>query len=79
MPSVSEPSDLSARDVLARYPTLRDDHLRYLEKWGLVRPAGKSGVAARSYGFADLAVIRQTASALAEGRPFRAVVRQLEA
>ena len=78
MPSVSDPSDLSARDVLARYPALRDDHLRYLEKWGLVRPAGKSGVA-RSYDFADLAVIRQTASALSEGRPFRAVVRQLEA
>jgi tetratricopeptide (TPR) repeat protein len=78
MRSVSEPSDLSARDVLARYPTLRDDHLRYLEKWGLVRPAGKPG-AARSYGFADLAVIRQTAAALAEGRPFRVVVRQLEA
>jgi tetratricopeptide (TPR) repeat protein len=78
MPSVSEQSDLSARDVLARYPTLRDDHLRYLEKWGLVRPAGKSGTA-RTYGFADLAVIRQTAAALADGRPFRAVVRQLEA
>jgi tetratricopeptide (TPR) repeat protein len=78
MPPVSEAGDLSARDVLARYPTLRDDHLRYLEKWGLVRPVGKSG-AARAYGFADLAVIRQTASALAEGRPFRAVVRQLEA
>src|SRR4029078_324771 len=40
MPSVSDPSDLSARDVLARYPTLRDDHLRYLEKWGRVRPGG---------------------------------------
>jgi tetratricopeptide (TPR) repeat protein len=78
MPSVSEPSDLSARDVLARYPTLRDDHLRYLEKWGLVRPGGKPG-AARFFGFADLAIIRQTASALADGRPFRAVVRQLEA
>src|SRR5436190_4535573 len=74
MRAVSDPSDLSARDVLARYPTLRDDHLRYLEKWGLVR----SG-ATRTYGFADLAVIRQTAAALAEGRPFRAVVRQLEA
>jgi tetratricopeptide (TPR) repeat protein len=78
MRSVSDPSDLSARDVLARYPTLRDDHLRYLEKWGLVRPAGKAG-AARTYGFADLAVIRQTAAALGDGRPFRAVVRQLEA
>ena len=39
MPEVSEPNDLSARDVLARYPALRDDHLRYLEQWGLVRPA----------------------------------------
>jgi tetratricopeptide (TPR) repeat protein len=75
---VSESSDLSARDVIARYPGLRDDHLRYLEKWGLVRPSVRTG-AGRSYGFADLAVIRQTASALEEGRPFRAVVRQLEA
>jgi DNA-binding transcriptional MerR regulator len=75
---VSESSDLSARDVIARYPGLRDDHLRYLEKWGLVRPSVRAG-AGRSYGFADLAVIRQTATALEEGRPFRAVVRQLEA
>ena len=28
----------SARDLRGMYPTLRDDHLRYLEKWGLVRP-----------------------------------------
>lgn len=75
---MSESNDLSARDVIARYPGLRDDHLRYLEKWGLVRPAVRAG-AGRSYGFADLAVIRQTATALEEGRPFRAVVRQLEA
>jgi DNA-binding transcriptional MerR regulator len=77
MPAVSEPSDLNARDILARYPGLRDDHLRYLEKWGLVCPT--RGGASRTYGFADLAVIRQTAAALAEGRSFRTVVRQLEA
>ncbi len=74
---VSDAADLSARDIIARYPGLRDDHLRYLEKWGLVRPI--RGAAGRSYGFADLAVIRQTAAALADGRSFRAVVRQLEA
>jgi tetratricopeptide (TPR) repeat protein len=74
---VSEPADFSARDIIARYPALRDDHLRYLEKWGLVRPV--RGAAGRTYGFADLAVVRQTATALSEGRPFRAVVRQLEA
>jgi tetratricopeptide (TPR) repeat protein len=75
---VSEPNDLSVREVLARYPALRDDHLRYLEQWGLVRPAKRKG-SPRAYSFADLAVIRQTAAGLADGRSFRAVVRQLEA
>lgn len=77
MLAVAEPTELSARDVLARYPALREDHLRYLEKWGLVRAAVRGG--RRTYGFRDLAVIRQTATALAEGRPFRAVVRAMEA
>ena len=75
---MTESSDLSAREVIARYHGLRDDHLRYLEKWGLVRPTVRAG-AGRSYGFADLTVIRQAAAALEEGRPFRAIVRQLEA
>lgn len=74
---MSEAADLSWREIAGRYPALRDDHLRYLEKWGLVRPS--RGPGGRTYGFADLAVIRQTAAALADGRPFRAVVRQLEA
>ena len=78
MREVSEPNDLSARDVLARYPALRDDHLRYLEQWSLVRPAKRKG-SPRAYSFADLAVIRQTAAELADGRSFRAVVRQLVA
>jgi tetratricopeptide (TPR) repeat protein len=77
MPSVSDTRDLSTREVLARYPALREDHLRYLEKWGLVRPS--RGAGGRSYGFGDLAIIRQAAGALAAGRPLRAVVRQLEA
>src|SRR5690606_36856549 len=75
--SVREPGELTARDVLARYPTLRDDHLRYLEKWGLVRPVRTGST--RAYGFSDLAVIRQAASALAAGLTFRAVVRQIAA
>jgi tetratricopeptide (TPR) repeat protein len=77
MPWVSDTRDLTARDVLARYPALREDHLRYLEKWGLVQPVRTA--AGRSYGFADLAVVRQTAAALAAGRPLRAIVRQLDA
>jgi tetratricopeptide (TPR) repeat protein len=77
MPVVSDAREITTRDVLARYPPLREDQLRYLEKWGLVQPARRSS--GRSYGFGDLAVIRQTATALAAGLPFRAVVRQLEA
>jgi tetratricopeptide (TPR) repeat protein len=77
MPKVPDSRDLVTRDVLARYPALREDHLRYLEKWGLVRPSRSS--AGRAYSFADLGVIRQTAAALEAGRPFRSVVRQLEA
>ena len=74
---VSDAREVTTRDVLARYPALREDQLRYLEKWGLVQPT--RGASGRAYGFADLAVIRQTATAIAAGRPFRAIVRQLEA
>lgn len=77
MPLVSDAREITTRDVLARYPPLREDQLRYLEKWGLVQPARSA--AGRSYGFGDLAVIRQTATALAGGVSLRVVVRQLVA
>jgi tetratricopeptide (TPR) repeat protein len=51
----------AARDLRGMYPHLRDDHLRYLERWGLVRP-----VAGR-YSFADLTVIRQAAAEIERG------------
>ena len=53
------------RDILAMYPSLRLDHLRYLEKCGLVKPliAGNE----RFYGFADLTVLRQIAGELQQG------------
>ena len=66
----------TARDVLARYPNLTDDHLRYLRKWGLLRAAGSRGLPS-GYGFGDLALIRQVSSALHDGRSFRGVVREL--
>ena len=61
----------SARDLRGMYGGLREEHLRYLEKWGLVRPA------AGRYSFADLTVIRQTASELERGTPLKAVLRLL--
>lgn len=62
----------TARDIRAMYPNIRDEHLRFFEKWGLVRP-----VAGRFYGFSDLHLIRQAAAALDSGTPLNAVVRAL--
>jgi tetratricopeptide (TPR) repeat protein len=66
----------SNRDIIAMYPSLRLDHLRYLEKCGLVQPL--HGIGDRLYGFADLTVLRQIAGELQQGSPFRAVVRTLQ-
>ncbi|MGE0592489.1 MAG: tetratricopeptide repeat protein [Vicinamibacterales bacterium] len=63
-------------DLLERYGHLRPDQLRYLEKWGLVRPAHRAH-GHTFYAFADVAVIRQADAELAAGTPFRAVVRNL--
>jgi tetratricopeptide (TPR) repeat protein len=66
----------TTRDLIARYPNLTEDHLRYLRKWGLLRAAGTVG-SPPGYAFTDLALIRQVSSALHEGRSFRGVVRDL--
>jgi tetratricopeptide (TPR) repeat protein len=63
----------SARDLRGMYAGLRDEHLRYLDKWGLVRPT------AGRYSFADLTVIRQAAAELERGTPLQAVLRLLSA
>jgi len=49
------------RDVLGMYAGLREDHLRYLEKWGLIRPVLKNN-SNTYYAFPDLLVIRQVSS-----------------
>ncbi len=67
----------SHRDILVMYPSLRLDHLRYLEKCGLVKPPTDANE--RLYGFADLTALRQIAGQLQQGTPFRAVVRTLQA
>ena len=67
---------VSRRQLLERYKHLREDHLRYLQKWGLIRPAQRAHGEA-FYTFADLAVIRQADAELAEGASFRAVLRSL--
>jgi tetratricopeptide (TPR) repeat protein len=59
------------------YPGLRQDHLRYLQKWGLIRPVMRTRTETY-YPFSDLLLIRQVASDL-ETVPFRAIVRSLQA
>ena len=69
---------LTVRDVLAKYPLLREDHLRYLRKWKLIRPSPRAGAEA-GFSFADLGVVRQVQAELERGTPFRAVLRALQA
>ena len=70
--------EVSRRQVLERYKHVRDDHLRYMQKWGIVRPMNRAP-GEPFYTFADLAVIREADLQLAEGVSFRAVLRHLVA
>lgn len=63
----------SSRDLLGMYPGLREDHLRYLAKWGLIRP-----IAGR-YSFNDLHVIKAAAADLQRGVGLHAILRALVA
>ena len=79
---VPSPSELrqqwyALHHILAMYPHLREDHLRYLQKWHLIRPALRTN-AETYFSFPDLAVIRQANAELERGTPFRAVLRALQ-
>jgi tetratricopeptide (TPR) repeat protein len=64
------------RDVLARYRALREDHVRYFVKCGIIRPVLRTN-ADTFFTFADLGVIKQANEALTQGIAFRSVVRSL--
>jgi tetratricopeptide (TPR) repeat protein len=64
------------RDVLARYRALREDHLRYLVKCGVLRPVLRTN-ADTFFAFPDLATIKQANEGLVQGSSFRSVVRGL--
>jgi tetratricopeptide (TPR) repeat protein len=63
-------------DVLDRYRHVREDHLRYMQKWGLIRPAVRTH-GETYYAFPDLPVIKQADAELSEGVSFRAVLKNL--
>jgi tetratricopeptide (TPR) repeat protein len=64
------------RDLLARYRELREDHLRYLVKCGLIRPVLRTN-ADTYFAFPDLAAIKQANDEISSGASFRSIVRAL--
>jgi len=64
------------RDVLARYRALREDHLRYLVKCGVLRPVLRTN-ADTFFAFPDLSVIKQANDGLSQGITFHSVARAL--
>ncbi len=68
----------SQRQIRNRYPAVREDHLRYLEKWSLVHPVARTDTD-RYYGFQDLGIIRQVSEGIESGASFRVVLRALVA
>ncbi len=61
----------SAKDLRGMYVGLTDEHLRYLEKWGLVRP-----VVGR-FSFSDLHVVRRAVAELEQGVALPGLLRAL--
>ena len=65
----------TARDIRSLYPSITDNHLRYLEKWGLVRTGEPRGQ--RLYTFRDLLIVKRAAAELETGMPLRVILRML--
>ncbi len=80
LPSVSalRSQFYALHDILTMYPHLREDRVRYLQKWGIVRPVLKTH-AGTFFSFADVAVLRHIGAEIARGVPFRSVVRAVSA
>jgi tetratricopeptide (TPR) repeat protein len=63
----------TAKDLRGMYPALKDEHLRYLQKWGVVRPLiGR-------YSFADVHLVRTAASKIEAGASMAGLLRALSA
>jgi tetratricopeptide (TPR) repeat protein len=73
--SSSASGPFTSRDIRNFYPSITDNHLRYLEKWGLVRVGEPR--ANRLYSFADLLTVKRAAAELESGTPVRVVLRTL--
>jgi tetratricopeptide (TPR) repeat protein len=66
------------RDLVARYPSVREHHIRYLVKCGALDPEHRTN-SDLLFGFADLAFVKQLHEALEQGVPFRSFVHSIVA
>jgi tetratricopeptide (TPR) repeat protein len=73
---VADSAHISKRQLLERYKHVREDHLRYMQKWGLIRPV-TSRARRIFFSFADVSIVRQADEAVAGGAKFRSVLRNL--
>jgi tetratricopeptide (TPR) repeat protein len=64
------------RDIRSLYPAVTEKHLRYLEKWGLLRQSSVNRDR-REYSFSDLLTVRQVSADLERGTPLRLILRSL--
>jgi tetratricopeptide (TPR) repeat protein len=83
MPSLPQDDALrrqyyGARDIRSLYPRITENHLRYLEKWGLIRQAAHTPTE-RFFSFTDLSTIKQLAGELERDVPLKNALRTLMA
>jgi tetratricopeptide (TPR) repeat protein len=64
------------RDIRSLYPAVTENHLRYLEKWGLLQQS-TAPRDRREYSFTDLLTIKQVAAELERGTSLRVILRGL--
>ncbi len=65
------------RDIRYLYPRITENHLRYLEKWALIRPAPVRGDG--EFTFTEVARIKQLATELEKSVPLKQALRALNA
>jgi DNA-binding transcriptional MerR regulator len=78
LPSSSTGGSLGHRQIRSLYPRVTEKHLRYLEKWGLLRPSVLPRDR-REYSFADAQTIKQLAMELDRGTPLKTILRTMAA
>ena len=78
LPSSSTGGSLGHRQIRSLYPRITEKHLRYLEKWGLLRPSTFPRDR-REYSFADAQMIKQLATELDKGTTLKTILRTMAA